>query len=156
MRDTTELELNWSGPSLLLMDVQALEGHFNVSLPTDYLEFLSSVNGGVPTVNCYDYTHEDGKPGQVIVGDLHRVTADHEDMGGVWRMTQALREDLASTGRGTNVVAIGRDGSINPIYLDMSTIPPTVRILYLDDELLDYKIADSFEQFIDRLTQWQP
>ena len=156
MRDVAELELNWSGPAFLLPEVRVLEAHFAVSLPADYLRFLSSANGGVPTTDSYDYIHEDGEQGQVTVGNLHYVTTDHEDLGGIWKNTQILRENMAEIGLGVNVVAVGRDGSINPIYLDMSTIPPTVRILYLDDELLDYKIADSFEQFIDRLTQWQP
>ena len=132
-------------------DVQALEAHFAVALPPDYLHFLSLVNGGVPTLNCYDYIHEDGEQGQITVGDLHRVTADHEDLGGVWKLTQALREDMAEAVKSANVIAVGRDGSINPIYLNMSIVPPPVHILYLDDELLDYKIADSFEQFIDGL-----
>ena len=70
-------------------------------------------------------------------------------------MTQLLRENLAEIEREVNVVAVARDGSINPIYLYMSEMPPSVHILYLDDEMLDYKIADNFEQFIDGLTQWQ-
>lgn len=155
MRNIEELQLQWLGPTFTDADVQALEAHFAVALPPDYLHFLSLVNGGVPALNCYDYIHEDGEQGQITVGDLHYVTTDHEDMGGIWGMTQLLRENLAEIEREVNVVAVARDGSINPIYLNMFEMPPSVHILYLDDEMLDYKIADSFEQFIDGLTQWQ-
>ena len=155
MRDIAELQLKWPGPALLEADVRALEAHFATSLPDDYMHFLSLANGGVPTLDCYNYIGEDGEQGQAIVGDLHYVTTDHEDMGGIWRMTELLRENLAEIERKVNVVAVARDGSINPIYLNMSEMLPSVHILYLDDEMLDYKIADSFEQFIDRLTLWQ-
>lgn len=154
MKNIEGLELKWSGPALLPEDVQALESHFAVSLPPDYLQFLSTVNGGAPTLNCYDYIHEDGEQGQVIVGGFNYLIADRSDIGGVWENTESLQQymmDVAEAMRRINVVAIGRDGSINPIYLDLSVTPASVRILYVDDELLDYKIADSFEQFIDGL-----
>ncbi len=156
MRNIKELQLQWPGLAFNAADVQALEAHFSVSLPSDYLELLSAVNGGGPRLDCYDYVHEDGEQGQIIIGELYYVTTDHEDIGGIWKMTQWLQDYLAIVGRDIkNVVAIARDGSINPIYLKMSEIPPSVHILYLDDQMLDYKIADSFEQFIDGLTQWQ-
>lgn len=153
MRNIAELALRWSGPPVLQEDIHSLQAHFNVTLPSDYLHFLSLANGGPPKSNCYDYVHEDSEQGQVIVGDLHYMTADREDLGGVWKNTQSLLQymDISEAMRSKNVVAVGRDGSINPIYLDLSITPASVRILYVDDELLDYKIADSFEQFIDGL-----
>lgn len=152
MRDITELGLKWSGPPLLPVDVQEFAAHFSVSLPADYLRFLAAVNGGDPALECYNYIHEDGEPGQVVVGGLHYLTADHEDIGGVWKNTQELREYLAEFGRGTNVVCMGRDGSIMPIFLNMSGDPPSVHILYVDEDNLDCKMANSFEEFIDGLS----
>ncbi|MGI4792248.1 MAG: SMI1/KNR4 family protein [Janthinobacterium lividum] len=154
MRDLAELGLEWSGSPFPTADVQALEAHFSVSLPSDYLCFLSLVNGGVPKNYCFNYIHKDGELGEVTVGDLYRMTDDHEDLGGIWKNTVALREYLAEAGLSTDVIAVGRDGSIMPIYLDMSAVPVSVHILYVDDNYLDFEIADSFERFIDGLTVW--
>ncbi len=152
MRDIRELGLKWPGPKLRQEDVKDLETSFSLTLPRDYLEFLSQVNGGQPKASLYSSKEEQQEEHLNVVGYLFPLTGDREEMGEIWWETRRLRDVLSEVGRGTDVLAVARDGSINPIYLDLSAMPPSVHILYLDNELLDYKIADTFEQFLDGLS----
>ena len=135
--------------------MEALEATFGLTLPPDYLSFLSLVNGGDPEADCYYYTdrtdEQDVFEGLVDVGELLPLTGDREEFGGIWRETQKLRDYQTDFGRDTNVLAVGRDGSINIIYLSLSDMAPSVHILYIDNCMLAPKIADTFEQFIDGL-----
>ena len=159
VRDIRELAMERSGPELRQEDVEALEAVFGLTLPPDYLKFLSLVNGGIPRPDCYYYiddtNEQDVFEGLVGVGELLPLTGDREEFGGIWRDTQKLHDFQAEFGRDTNVLAVGRDGSINIIYMNLSDTPPSVHILYVDNQMLDPKIADSFEQFIDGLTPYR-
>ena len=57
MRDLSELYLRRSSPLPSAEAVRAFEAYFGVTLPADYLHFLSLANGGEPMLDCtFNYT----------------------------------------------------------------------------------------------------
>ena len=150
MRDLSELYLWRSSPLPSAEAVRAFEAHFGVTLPADYLRFLSLANGGEPMLDCtFDYTTalgdfvEDAEQ----VAEFFSLTADPED-GGIWSNTQYLLNELEAVGKAENVVCIARNSDFDYVYLDMSTDPPRVRILYCDLKETIPTIAASFGEFL--------
>jgi len=151
VRDLSELYLRRSGPPASTEAVRAFEEHFHVTLPADYLHFLSLANGGEPMLDCtFDYTTAFGEfvKDADQAAEFFSLTAAPEDLGGVWENTQHLLKALRSVGNNIKVVCIGRNSEADAIYLDMDTDPPRICILYLDYKETIPKIADSFDEFV--------
>ena len=151
MRDLSELCLRRSGPPPSAEAIFAFESHFQVIRPADYLHFLSLANSGEPMLDCtFDYTTAFGEfvKDADQVAEFFSLTADPEDLGGIWENTQHLLKALRSVGNNTKVVCIGRNGDMDVIYLDMNTDPPRVCIFYYDCPETSPKIADSFDEFL--------
>lgn len=154
MRDLSELYLRRSSLPPSAEAVRAFESHFGVTLPADYLHFLSLANGGEPMLDCtFNYTTAFGEFVEDAdqVAEFFSLTADPEDGGGIWDNTQLLLNALEPVGRNTNVVCIARNTEFASVYLDMNTDPPGVCIFYHDLKETIPKIADSFDEFLGSL-----
>ncbi len=151
MRDLSELYLRRSKSAPTAATVAEFEAHFGVTLPADYLHFLSLANGGEPMLDCtFDYTTTFGRFVEDAdqVAEFFSLTTDHDDGGGIWDNTQLLLNALESVGKGTNVVCIARNSEFDSIYLDMNADLLRVCILYHDLKETIPKIADSFGEFL--------
>ena len=154
MRDSSELYLRRTGPPPSSEAVRAFEAHFGITLPADYLHFLSLANGGEPMLDCtFDYTTAFGECVKDAdqVAEFFSLTDDPKDAGGIWEKTQHLLNALAPVGKGTNVVCIARNSEFDSVYLDMNTDPPRVCVLYYECAKTTPKIAESFDEFLGSL-----
>ena len=151
MRDLSELYLWRSSPPPSAEAICAFKAHFGVTLPADYLHFLSLANGGEPMLDCtFNYTTALGDFVEDAdqVAEFFALIADTENDGGVWKNTQYLLNELEAVGKAENVVCIARNSDFDYVYLDMSTDPPCVRILYCDLKETIPMIAASFGEFL--------
>ncbi len=154
MRDVSELYLRHLQPSTDLQTVAQFEAHFGITLPADYLCFMSAANGGEPMLDCtFGYTMTSGMflEDADQVKEFYSLTDDTQVWNGVWKNTDFLREVFREIGRDTDVVCIGATGEGDLIYLDFATLSACVRILYRDFDDMTPKIAASFEEFLDSL-----
>ena len=150
MRDFAELNLNEGGkrvdrapPSPEV--ISAFEREFGVSLPPDYISFLTYSNGGHPEL---DSIAPMGRR-DIAMRAINRfsyLNEDQESPAGLWAAARAWRPIL-----GEKQIPIAADGGGNPFILDMSTTPPRVSACLLDEGLARVEIAPSFSEFIDGL-----
>jgi len=151
VRDLSELYLRRSSPPPPAEAVRAFEAHFGVTLPTDYLHFLSLANGGEPMLDCtFNYTTAFGdyKEDADQVAEFFALTVGPKGRGGIWDNTQYLLNELEAVGKAESVVCIARNSDFDYVYLGMNTDPPCVRILYHDLKETIPTIADSFGEFL--------
>ena len=151
VRDLPELYLRRSIPPPPAEAIRAFEVQFGVTLPAYYLHFLSLANGGEPMLDCtFNYTTALGDFVEDAdqVAEFFALTVDPKGGGGIWSNTQYLLNELEAVGKAENVVCIARNSDFDYVYLDMSTGPPCVRILYCDFKETIPTIADSFGEFL--------
>ncbi|MGI4789926.1 MAG: SMI1/KNR4 family protein [Janthinobacterium lividum] len=135
--------------------IEEFEKHFQVKLPTDYVSFLQTTNGGNPTIDTFDYitsvgefVHDADQVGEFFSLTMERKSQYEE---GVWEYTEWLQEVFIENGWPSSIVCIGRNGADNMIYLDTTKPTPPVHILYRECENATPQIALSFGEFIDNL-----
>ncbi len=122
-----------------------------MTLPVNYLYFLSLANGGEPMLDCtFNYTTAFGEFVEDAdqVAEFFSLTTAPEGSGGIWDNTRLLLNALEPVGKAENVVCIARNSDFDSLYLNMNTDPPSVCILYHDFKETIPKIADSFEEFV--------
>ncbi len=151
MRDLSELYLRRSSPPPSAEAIRAFEAHFGVTLPPDYLHFLSLANGGEPMLDCtFNYTTALGDFVEDAdqVAEFFALTSDPENGGGIWSNTQYLLNELEAVGKAENVICIARASEFDYIYLDTNTDPPCVRFLCLDMKETIPTISTSIGEFL--------
>ncbi|MGC5700627.1 SMI1/KNR4 family protein [Pseudomonas sp. NFXW11] len=147
MRDIAELSIYYQNfvvereiPSLeQLAEFQARHG---IKLPDDYVAFIRSINGGIPTLNFF--TNEEC---EFVVETFHHLSLidDQDDCYNISIASAWPSEDLGRT-----LIAIAGDGSGDQLVFDLS-LGPQVRLWRHDDGQQPVIIAASFADFIDRL-----
>ena len=147
MRDLIELNINEGGKPVRrrppddeeLGDFQA---HYEVSLPSDYTDFLKQTNGGHPQLDSFRPTAAT-EDELWSVDDLYHLTPDKGDLGCLWRVTEAWQSAV-----GKKIVPIANDGGGNQIVLDYSSGEPSIQICIHDEDFRMLYISDSFSGFL--------
>ncbi len=151
MRDINELEITGSLATATQENIDALEKHFHVTFPDDYVQFLFAVNGGSPALPVFNYTLSSGREGASAVSKFFYATGNNDDQYGIWYNTEILRSDFTEYGVDRPVIAIGENGGGDMIYLDTSAGSPGVFIFFYASEGSTPKISDTFTAFINQL-----
>lgn len=151
MRDLHEINMNEGGKPVgrnppTAAQVSEFQSHFGVVLPESYLIFLKHSNGGHPERNAYlpKGCAEDHLWG---VNRFYYLNDDKAGVDGLWNATQAWRNALRK-----DIVPIADDGGGNRILLSFAESPPSVKVCIHDEGMRFVHAADSFEEFIDSLT----
>ncbi len=149
MRDLSELNVNDGGKPVdrgppSKEAIEAYEREFGVSLPLDYVWFLSQVNGGHPEKDSFVPTGSspDNRWG---VDNFYHLTGSGESTASLQRVTRNWREQL-----GADCIPIGSDGGGNQIFLDMAR-EAAVFLCIHDENFKIVKVASSFSEFLDLL-----
>jgi len=151
MRPISEIGMEDSHPAPTQGEIADFEATYGITLPTDYVQFLSEANGGSPDINRFEYTTQSGNQGESAVSVFFSLTSDNTNLYGIRANTDQLREIFQSINVQPNVVSIGENGGGDQIFLDYSVDPPKVRILYRTSANSTPLISENFGSFIDSL-----
>lgn len=140
------ISINNSGyPQIEKSDVLGLESHFNLSLPSDYVQFLLDYNGGRPEPN-YLIIPDLGV--EVVLGDFLGIGVEHYDLT---KLIHKMMDDMPKAH-----LPIGFDPGGNVYFIDSTN----GEVFYWDagrhfaestDEENAYKVADSFTDLLNSL-----
>lgn len=142
-----------SGPHLSDADIAMLEKEIKVSLPHEYREFLLRKNGGRPVPSAFPIDGFENNPFGVIQV-FFRISGNVETSNIAWNfetMNGRLPDNLiaiACTGSGDLICLslYGEDaGAV--LFWDFYNEPPEPSYANV------YRIADSFEEFLDRIQE---
>ena len=149
MRDLTELGIFYRGKVIerkpaTLIDIAEFEKKHGVKLPTDYISFVSKMNGGTPTLN---WLETKGKEAFELEAFYH-LSGDDTDYYSVSRASKAPSEALGRT-----VVAIAGDGSGDELILDPTAASAKVKWWRHDTRDEPELVAESFADLLDKLVK---
>ncbi len=152
MRNLDELNMNEGGEPVTrhpptTTHIAAFQTMFGVVLPKEYLDFLRYSNGGHPELNSFRPV---GLSEDVLCGisRFYFLNDGQEDLEGVWAATKAWRAAL-----GRDIVSIGDDGGGDQILLSFDQTTPRVEFCIHDEGMRIARVADSFAEFVDMLTE---
>lgn len=156
MRDLMELGLKKYGnrpfPPFSDAQLREFEASFGVKLPADYISFLRFANGGTSRLSVYDDpAMEWGEINDFYglgrrEGDEAAAKEGKWETGNLWGETRAFKIHLQQD----RAVPFGRDGGGNRLFINFRQADCGVSRLIVATRK-DYRIAASFEEFIDML-----
>ena len=156
MRDLTKLGIGAFGnrpfPSISEEALREFERAFDVSLPVSDIQFLRFANGGTLKVSDYDDPTTGGRGG---INDFYGLGSREDDeralslgkwdYGNLWGETRIFSKVSPKLG-----IPFARDGGDNQLFLAYSEeIVRVSRLIFASRTC--YRIAQSFEQFLDLL-----
>ena len=125
--------------------VSAFEREFGLSMPREYLDFISSYNGGCPEICVFQSTLDDFEE-EWIVNHFYYFDSDRDGPESLWLATRVWRGVLTG-----NLLPFAEDPFGNPFLLDLQAMPPSVKVCAHDEANAIVEIAPNFESFIDAL-----
>lgn len=152
MRDIKQLNLNDGGKPVSRLPpgpdvLSALEIHFNVRLPAEYVEFLNLSNGGHPELDTIQHDlsgREFGSP----VNRFFILDSDIEHPESVWKNSSEWAGIL-----GPKSIVIAGDGGGNVFFIDCNDSPSYVKFCNHEERFSVVDIAPSFSEFVDKLSK---
>ena len=131
-------------------NIKDFEQHIGFSLPDDYKEFLRKYNGGTPKIRYSTFTVADLDeeiPLHVLYGlcvdkklDLHTWHSEYEDDLGEYSI-------IIGHDHGSGIIVLVNEADVKEVYY----WDHTFNFEQSSEEENTYKIADSFQDFIDGL-----
>jgi hypothetical protein len=151
MRDFSELNINEKGkpvgrPSPTGETISEFQSHFGVMLPESYVKLLRHSNGGHPEVDSIEPVNRP-KSARWAVNRFYHLDGDKTSTANLWNVTDKWRKIL-----GESTIPFAADGGGNQFFLDLKTLPPSVKVCVHDGGFSIVEIAPSFETFIDALS----
>lgn len=153
MRDIQDLGIRGMIVPISPEQISELERSYDVQLPSDYLNFITSINGAnIDICVCFDYINNEGEQCQGLLSFINQIGIDNESVYGVNFCTELLRSELKENALLNNVLAIGSVFSFDFLYLNFDNNPPSVHLFIREEgELGMRNVANSFGEFIDML-----
>jgi hypothetical protein len=145
----------FTGPEITDQMISVAEERLGVRLPDSYVRLLRVRNGGEPVRHCYPVSFPTS------------WAEDHIDVGAILGIggTQGIDAELFGTPRSAYLVAewgyppIGivicatPSGGHDTVMLDYSGGGIEPSVVYVDEDRLPRRIADTFEEFVANLAE---
>lgn len=151
MRNLTELNINEGGkpvarPAPTKSVIDTFQNHFGVIIPEEYLRILRHSNGGHPELDSIEPV---GRPGAArwAVNHFYHLDEDRTSSRSLWVAMERWRPQL-----GRDALPFADDGCGNQFFLDLTTLPPAVKVCVHDEGFAMVDIAPSLEVFIESLS----
>ena len=131
-------------------NLHAFEERYSLRLPSDYVQFLRTVNGGAPTL---DRAGDLGVNDFFGLGPAEPMTVSPPeggwDHGNLWAETRVFRHFFAELGIPTDSrVPIARDGGGGLWLIDCKTPAGAVDFVTMESRRLR-RCSESFAEFLD-------
>ena len=152
MRDFNEININEGGvpinrPAPCDEEIQDFEKKFNIKLPDDYIKLLKYANGGHPQLDSFLVKDQD-ENNRWSVDKFYHLDSNINAIYNLWKMNEEWQKVL-----GKNAITIAIDGGGNQIFLDIKSSDHSIMLCIHDENYKIIEVADSFEEFIDRLEE---
>jgi hypothetical protein len=151
MRDLKELRIDSYGkpnsrPAPTAEEIKEIETALGFPLPSEYIQFLMSSNGGTPRLNVF--STDQTMTSQWAIALFYFLSNDRESLDSIWRALMIHKSVI-----GPKRLPIAEDGFGNQIILDFNNSQPTVMVSVHDEGFRTITVAGSFKEFIDSLTE---
>ena len=153
MRNLKELNINERGKPVERAapestDIQAFEAAAGVQLPSGYLSFLCHANGGHPELDTF--VPIGSSPDNTwAVNRFYFLNTDQHSPEGLWGALKLCQNYLSK-----KMIPFAADSGGNQLVLDFTRASiPCVKLCIHDENYKLIDVAQSFEEFIDLLSE---
>jgi hypothetical protein len=127
-------------------EIRKLESALGARLPPAYLQFLRFANGGTPRLTIFRTKGGESKGSASL---FYCLSEDEDSLDNIARALGNYRK----AGGKPKQLPIGEDGFGNMVVLDLENARDAVKLVLHDEHFEEVFLADSFEDFIDGLTE---